>query len=1000
MDVRSTNRSSTSSRFQRDEWVACWFTCLNVLVEQGFLAAAAGHAEPAAGARLSSYSSIGGAAGSARSDSASTLAVASGSRAAAAAAISGGAHLRPLDSLRFRPGLKSTRATLPPQSRDLRDALIDKGESGLGSWLTPAECAVAEWLLDEMGWQLLRITGATLTEDFVTRLGGAAQRWALPVTDLVLSQTSVEVNDKALMRNLMSGLCSQKTLSRLVLCKLKIPGPALAELLLAVSLQHLQELDLSHTSCGGTPDAVKALASVTGQAAGLKQLSLAHSGLKASQLEVILGAVKRPLALECLNLSGSNMSDPELCKLLGSCLALSPCLRTLVLEDCKMDDKGFVACVEAWVPPAKRAGFATRLEVLKLKQNECGALWLRQAGRMFEGVTLLSLKCCSLEQESAAALTAAIQSRSLRSLVTLELAQNLLGDDEVIKLVQEICARIRPQQLELLDLTYNQLLEESVARVRELMATHVQQLLIQDQLLVLNVEGSADAMVAELMNAIESGKESSFMRILSAGGMELLCTPKRHDLFTPLHLIAQLNRLSMAERFPAKADHSLVNAVDWGVMDKRGAIPLHIAAANGHVRMMEFLLQQYPDGCNQQTKDGATPLMLAAACTKPEAVKLLLSRGAQVFLTNRFELNALHVAVTCTNPGSNLDVIELLLAAGTSPNSQSVKGSTALHLAVKRGAWQAAELLLRHGANPTIPNNARLTPIDIAFPAAAAGSAATQLAGYQPSGSSSGSGSQVTLLDASSAKSRAASLLLPITINDKYWETTDGARPHWALFKIPTGMKVDSVQYYCNERLSNNDGAWFPIEWKVEVFPSSGANGVMVVKDLQLRPRAGEQPLASNLGKCDRVKICMHNPTGSNCRVFRIVFKLSMDADGPVSDPEDVAGTQRVLKTWFAEHCVHALCAQGETVAALRLIDRGFLSDEADLKGWTPLIAACHAGALPLVEALLLRKCNVSAAMPDGTQPLHLAVKAGNMQLSDMLLEAGADINSKTDEGE
>jgi ankyrin repeat protein len=77
----------------------------------------------------------------------------------------------------------------------------------------------------------------------------------------------------------------------------------------------------------------------------------------------------------------------------------------------------------------------------------------------------------------------------------------------------------------------------------------------------------------------------------------------------------------------------------------------------------------------------------------PEA-KRLLAAHANVNVVNAYGVNAMLLAAE----DSNTQVIELLLKAGAKANSANLDGETALHLVARSGNVEAAKLLLAHGA--------------------------------------------------------------------------------------------------------------------------------------------------------------------------------------------------------------------------------------------------------------------------------------------------------------
>jgi uncharacterized protein len=80
-----------------------------------------------------------------------------------------------------------------------------------------------------------------------------------------------------------------------------------------------------------------------------------------------------------------------------------------------------------------------------------------------------------------------------------------------------------------------------------------------------------------------------------------------------------------------------------GDVNKPGWAPLHYAATNGHLDVMNLLLENHAY-IDASSPNGSTPLMMASLYGSPSAVKLLLEAGADPMITNALGLNAIDFA--------------------------------------------------------------------------------------------------------------------------------------------------------------------------------------------------------------------------------------------------------------------------------------------------------------------------------------------------------------------
>ena len=136
------------------------------------------------------------------------------------------------------------------------------------------------------------------------------------------------------------------------------------------------------------------------------------------------------------------------------------------------------------------------------------------------------------------------------------------------------------------------------------------------------------------------------------------------------------------------------------------------AAALGRAQVVTARLDEEREAIKAFSGDGFTALHLAAFFAQPEAVALLLDRGADPGLAarNTSRVTPLHSAVA----GRNLEVVRLLLMHGADANARQQGGWTALHAAALHGDVAIVRLLLARGASPQAANDDGTTALRLA----------------------------------------------------------------------------------------------------------------------------------------------------------------------------------------------------------------------------------------------------------------------------------------------
>jgi uncharacterized protein len=164
--------------------------------------------------------------------------------------------------------------------------------------------------------------------------------------------------------------------------------------------------------------------------------------------------------------------------------------------------------------------------------------------------------------------------------------------------------------------------------------------------------------------------------------------------------------------------------------NRYGVFPLAEAATNGNAALIEMLVKAGADP-NAALTEGDTPIMIASRLGSVAAARALLDLGAQ---PNAKEGWHGETALMWAAAENHPDVVRLLIERGADPNAQATPlvwpemktapaqvmskypsgGLTALMQAAREDAIEAAQALLKGGANPNQQDPLKLTALIIA----------------------------------------------------------------------------------------------------------------------------------------------------------------------------------------------------------------------------------------------------------------------------------------------
>lgn len=149
----------------------------------------------------------------------------------------------------------------------------------------------------------------------------------------------------------------------------------------------------------------------------------------------------------------------------------------------------------------------------------------------------------------------------------------------------------------------------------------------------------------------------------------------------------------------------------WRRIQDIGDTPLHIAANNGHVKMVRLLLDNSADPRAQNERE-ETALHSAIRWKKLVVVSQLLSETPDLIDAKNWEdRTPLHLAVI----NQSIDISKYLLDQGANVNTLGSNGRTSLHLAVSSNNEKLVTLLLEKGADYNIVSRDGETPVDLAL---------------------------------------------------------------------------------------------------------------------------------------------------------------------------------------------------------------------------------------------------------------------------------------------
>ena len=146
---------------------------------------------------------------------------------------------------------------------------------------------------------------------------------------------------------------------------------------------------------------------------------------------------------------------------------------------------------------------------------------------------------------------------------------------------------------------------------------------------------------------------------------------------------------------------------DPNTVDAKGQPGLTVAMREQSLKAARVLLSQPALNVDALNQAGESALMMAALKGNLAGLDMLLARGARI---SQPGWSAIHYAATGTEP----QAVTLLLERGADVNALSPNGSTPLMMAAQYGAEDSVKILLARGADARLRNQRELRAVDFA----------------------------------------------------------------------------------------------------------------------------------------------------------------------------------------------------------------------------------------------------------------------------------------------
>ena len=452
-------------------------------------------------------------------------------------------------------------------------------------------------------------------------------------------------------------------------------------------------------------------------------------------------------------------------------------------------------------------------------------------------------------------------------------------------------------------------------------------------------------------------------------------------------------------------DWLLCRGADVNLQTKEGATPLMIAAAKGAETMVEKLLKASGLEVNIQDNDGNSALFIATMCWKENVVRLLLQNGgADASLGNQKGLTPMRWAAAWgylnifkllleQEPAEPQEVqaafeiavfygqekiVEFLIDSRTlDVNRVDETGSTPLRTAVFNGHAQVVKMLLEHGADVTMRDESGNTPLQLAVDGGILPAPSVEIIRM--------------LLSAPDANAN---------ITDENGDTPLHVAARNGHAEV---VRLILAEPHVDVNKTNKYG-----DTPLHVAAQNGH--AEVVRLILAEPHV-------DVNKTDKYGITpLHVAAlGGHAEVVRLILaKPYVDVNkvgqygSTILDAAAIGGNVEVVKlllpfpNFDVNEALHIAAVAGHVELVKLLLEDQRVDVNRSDGGGSPLHAAVRYGETEVVKLLLaVPSIDINKADESGNTPLHVAASKGLCGETELLLEApGIEVNAKNNAGE